>query len=159
YADFMRTRAAKEDLGTTRASFTVQEARLAEQLSVAADAFKQAPSPVNRAKFEELLHRVGVALASGDGQVAAPRSASAEATTLDQGVAVIRYVVAPDRLRILFTSRGRERQRDAPLRAVVLNRQVFEFREQLQNPRSDPHASARVLYGELIQPIEPDLRA
>lgn len=159
YVDFIRTRAARDDLGSTRAQFTTQEAAFSGQLTAAAAAFKQARSPENRAGFQTVLGRIGTQRVLDTSSAPTSRDTSVDGATLGADAALVRYVVSPDRLRIVATTRKREWQRDASVPAATLNRQIFELREDLQNRRSDPRPRASELYRELIGPIEADLRA
>jgi CHAT domain-containing protein len=159
YADFLRTRASNEDLGSTRAQLTTRESALLDQLTAAASAFKQTSSAADRAKLLALVRRIG-SDSGMEARAAGPQDEllAGEARP-DEQVALIRYVVLQDRLRILVTTATRQWQKETPLSAAALNRLVFRLREELQNRRSDPRAHARELHRALIAPIESDLQS
>ena len=68
--------------------------------------------------------------------------------------AIVNYLIRDQRLRILITGSGVQTHRDSAVAATDLNRLVFEFREALQDPRSNPVRSAQQLYALMIEPIE-----
>jgi len=75
----------------------------------------------------------------------------------DKGT-IVNYLIRDQRLRILVTGPALQTSRDSVVAARDLNRLVFEFREILQDPRSNPMPLAQKLYALMIEPIEDVLR-
>jgi len=76
---------------------------------------------------------------------------------LGPDVALVHYLMLPDRLRILVTTPKVVLDRKVEIKATELSRLVHEFRAALQDPRVDPAPISRKLYAALIEPIENDL--
>jgi CHAT domain-containing protein len=164
YVDYLRARSSMEDMGATRASFTSDERTLAAQLASASDALKRAQEPrargAARAGVADAIRRINATFATRSAAPALSAGAAASPSeSIAPGTAAIRYAVMPDRVRILATTRTRQWQSDAPLSTPELNKRVFAFRQQLQNPRSDPRAPARELYEYLFAPLVPNLES
>lgn len=82
---------------------------------------------------------------------------------LPEGTVVVHYLVLPEKVHILFTSRTAQLHREAsvggkPLTEAALNRLVAGFREVLKDPSRDPRAAGKALYDALVAPIADDLR-
>lgn len=72
--------------------------------------------------------------------------------------ALLTYLVTEDRLRIILTTPSAPPiHREAAISAKELRRQIYEFRELLQNPYSEPLVAAQKLYEVLIAPVAADL--
>jgi CHAT domain-containing protein len=78
---------------------------------------------------------------------------------LGPGVVLIHYVMSPDELHLILTTSGTQLVRHSPIGAVALNQLIEQFRGVLQNPRLEPYTLGRVLYDQLIAPLEGDLKA
>ena len=74
-------------------------------------------------------------------------------------VALIHYVVSPERLDILLTLPELRRAQALPVDAAKLNQEIQTLRAALQDPGSDPNEPAQALYGRLVAPIAADLKA
>jgi len=164
YLDYLRSRSSAEDLGATRAGFTPVERTVASELSRASDTLKHAKDSrarsAARATLADVVRRANTALATRTATPPAPpAAASSTADSIAPGTAAIRYAVMPDGVRILAATTMRQWQSDAPLSTPELNKRVFAFRQQLQNPRSDPRAQGRELYDQLFAPLVANLEA
>ncbi|MBL8268959.1 CHAT domain-containing protein [Steroidobacter sp.] len=74
-----------------------------------------------------------------------------------KSVALVHYLVMPDRLRMLITTPEVQVARDRVIAEPELNRLVFAFRSALQSRAVDPRPAAQALYRQLIAPLESDL--
>ncbi len=77
---------------------------------------------------------------------------------LGHGAVIIHYLMTDQRLSIILTTPLMQLHRESRISSKDLNRKIFNFREDLQNPNSDPMATAQELYKLLIAPIENDLK-
>jgi CHAT domain-containing protein/tetratricopeptide (TPR) repeat protein len=76
---------------------------------------------------------------------------------VDANTAVLTYLLAPDRVRLIVQMGGGLETYSLPVSPVALNRLVFDFRQTLQNPGSDPLPRALELHRVLLQPVQPRL--
>jgi CHAT domain-containing protein len=76
---------------------------------------------------------------------------------LGEGVVLVHYVVAPERLAIILTTPRVQVARESAIREDALNRAVFELRTALQDPKGDAVPAARRMHEIAMRPIERDL--
>ena len=77
---------------------------------------------------------------------------------LDQNAVLFYPLVLEDRLELLLlTSDTPPLHRTVAVDRTTLNRTIAEFRSQLEDPNTDPQATAQQLYDWLIRPIADDL--
>src|SRR5581483_10004480 len=69
---------------------------------------------------------------------------------LGPDVVAIYTLVLPERYTALLITSGARKAYSTAISEADLNRKIFEFRRQLQNPASDPIPLARELYGILF---------
>jgi CHAT domain-containing protein len=82
---------------------------------------------------------------------------SAGAGKLSEQVALVQYVLLPERLAIFVTTPQVQVARESPISTAKINQLVSKFREVLLDPKSDPLPLAQELYRVLIAPIKDDL--
>jgi CHAT domain-containing protein/Tfp pilus assembly protein PilF len=73
--------------------------------------------------------------------------------------AVLTYLMAPDRVRLIAQVGSSLETRSLAITTAALNKMVFEFRQALQDPGSDPLPLAQRLYGALVLPVQSSLSA
>jgi CHAT domain-containing protein/uncharacterized tellurite resistance protein B-like protein len=73
--------------------------------------------------------------------------------------AVLTYLMAPDRVRLIAQVGSSLQTRSVAITTAALNKMVFEFRQALQDPGSDPLPLAQRLYGALVLPVQSSLSA
>ncbi|MGJ3251923.1 MAG: CHAT domain-containing protein [Elainellaceae cyanobacterium] len=79
---------------------------------------------------------------------------------LEQEAVLLYPLILEDRLElVLLTADAPPIRRSINVSQTELNQTVLEFRQALQNPRSNPQTSAQQLYNWLIQPFENELEA
>jgi CHAT domain-containing protein len=95
-----------------------------------------------------------------DSCVAAFQARQRSVATVATGSAVIYPITLPDRLELLISFGEEQRQVTVPIAAAALRSEVQEFRELLEKRTTNEYlVSARLLYDQLIRPIEPMLDA
>jgi CHAT domain-containing protein len=72
---------------------------------------------------------------------------------LGRGVVLLQAYHVDDRLVTIVTSAGTQTAQVTPVDQRALNRQIFEFRRELRDPRSNPLPSAQSLYQLLLAPV------
>lgn len=72
---------------------------------------------------------------------------------LGRGVVLLQAYHVDDRLVTIVTSAGTQTAQVTPVDQRALNRQIFEFRRELRDPRSNPLPSAQALYQLLLAPV------
>jgi len=75
-----------------------------------------------------------------------------------RNVALIYYLVSPERLDILVTLPAVRQAHRIVVSKAELNREIEALRAALRDPRSEPAATARVLYERLFAPIAAELQ-
>ncbi len=78
---------------------------------------------------------------------------------LGPGAVMLHFVQVSGALHILLTTPDTQVSRTVPLARKVLRQRIATFREQLQDPTSDPVPMAKRLYRSLIEPVAGDLEA
>lgn len=84
-------------------------------------------------------------------------------TEIEENAAAIHFVVLPDRLSAILTTRTDRRSHTVtswqgePFRETVLNAEIDAFLQALNAPRGDPRAQGRKLHDLLIGPFAADL--
>ena len=79
---------------------------------------------------------------------------------IDQKAVMIYPLILEDRLELVLVTPFSEPARyPVPVGSAELNAAIVEFRQALDDPRSDPRAIAQQLYTWLIAPMENDLEA
>jgi CHAT domain-containing protein len=77
--------------------------------------------------------------------------------SLGGDIVVLSTVVAEKVVWVILTTPTTQVAGRTKIEAAELNRKVLGFREVLSDPRADPRALARELYGILVGPVEKDL--
>ncbi len=77
---------------------------------------------------------------------------------LPAGTVAIYTLAGDEKFHAILRTPDAQKSYEYPITAVDLNRKVFEFREALQDPMSDPRPAAEELYRILIAPIADDLQ-
>lgn len=90
---------------------------------------------------------------SGEKSLGSLRAMQDTPKRMGNNVALINYLVLPDKLRIVLTTRDDQYAFASDISSDELNSLIFEFREQLENPGSDPLETAQKLYHYLVSPI------
>jgi len=75
------------------------------------------------------------------------------------GTVAVYTVVSENRYRIVLTTPTIQIDGKTEIKAAVLNKKIFAFREALQNPQLDPRPLGKEIYDILIKPIEKELTA
>lgn len=75
-----------------------------------------------------------------------------------RNVALIYYLVSPERLDILLTLPELRITQKVAVTAAELNREIGALRQALRDPHSEPTVKAQVLYDQLVDPIAAVLR-
>jgi CHAT domain-containing protein len=71
--------------------------------------------------------------------------------------ALLQYFVTDDKVRMLLTTSGIQLARTTTINSKELNRQIFDFRRMLRNPKANTLPAAQALYRLLLSPVEKDL--
>ena len=159
-----------------RATFSADEARQADRLDAATRELRasttqshaastdrpgqpsgDAPARQDRRKYERLVGSIDTALARA-AQGAAPSSPPLQAAApVAERTAVLTYLLAPGRARVIVQVGSSLETRPLAVSTGALNKMVFEFRQALQDIRSDPVPMAQELYRLLFSPVQPGL--
>lgn len=75
------------------------------------------------------------------------------------GTVAVYTVVTENRYRVILTTPTLQIDGKTEIKAAVLNKKIFDFRNALQNPDLDPRPLGKEIYDILIKPIEKDLTA
>jgi CHAT domain-containing protein/Tfp pilus assembly protein PilF len=137
----------------------VAQAEHAEPSARAADRFSWARYRRERASYDALVRSVDDSFARakpGPSPSSPSLQANAAATARS---AVLTYLVTPDRVRLIAQVGGSLETHSLAITTAALNKTVFEFRQALQDPASDPLPLARRLYGALVLPVQSSLAA
>ena len=81
-------------------------------------------------------------------------SISSTLAVLPEGTVAVYVLAGPDALRFFFFAPGVSVGRATNIKVAELNRKVFDFRQTLTDPRSDPRPEAKEFYNLLVKPIE-----
>ena len=76
---------------------------------------------------------------------------------LGNDTVLLQYYVSDDKVRILLTTSGVQLARTTVVKSNELNRQIFEFRRSLRDPKANTLPAAQGLYQLLLSPVEQDL--
>ncbi|MGB0033997.1 MAG: tetratricopeptide repeat protein, partial [Candidatus Acidiferrales bacterium] len=76
---------------------------------------------------------------------------------LGSGVVALYTLVGEDEYRVIVVTPAVMVAREYPIKAEELRKKVFDFRQSLMNPKSDPVPKAQELYRILVGPAEKDL--
>jgi CHAT domain-containing protein/Tfp pilus assembly protein PilF len=82
----------------------------------------------------------------------------ADLRELPAGTVAIYTLAGDDKFHAILRTPDAQKAYEYPIKAVDLNRKVFEFREAVQDPRRDPRPLAAQLYEILIAPMAEDLQ-
>jgi CHAT domain-containing protein/Tfp pilus assembly protein PilF len=74
------------------------------------------------------------------------------------GAVALYTLVSDEKYHVIIVTSNVMVAREYPIKAVDLRKKVFEFRQSLANPGSDPAPQAKALYRILVGPVEGDLR-
>ncbi|MGH8581664.1 MAG: CHAT domain-containing protein [Gammaproteobacteria bacterium] len=77
---------------------------------------------------------------------------------LGAGTVALYTVVSEERYHVILFTPDLQIARQYQIAPAELNRKVLDFRQALQNPKSDPRPLAQALYRILVAPVEGDLR-
>jgi CHAT domain-containing protein/Tfp pilus assembly protein PilF len=160
------------------AGFSADEARHAERLEAARaalhasarqDKAESAPrrgKPPSagayrreRDKYDAVVRTADEALARAAQSPAPPRLSLPSSAPVDPHAAALTYLVTQDHVRLIAQVGGSLQTYSLTVSTAALNRMVFEFRQALQDPGSDPLPLAQGLYHALVLPIQPSLSA
>lgn len=75
------------------------------------------------------------------------------------GTVAVYTVVTENRYRVVLTTPTIQIDGKTEIKAAVLNKKIFDFRNILQNPKLDPRPLGKELYDILIKPVEKELNA
>ncbi|MCD9189124.1 MAG: CHAT domain-containing protein [Pyrinomonadaceae bacterium] len=75
------------------------------------------------------------------------------------GTVAVYTVVTENRCRIILTTPIVQIDGKTEIKAAVLNKKIFDFRNALQNPTLDPRPLGKEIYDILLKPIEKELNA
>lgn len=76
---------------------------------------------------------------------------------LGNDTVLLQYYVTDDKVGMLLTSSGIQLARTTVIKSKELNRQIFDFRRMLRNPKANTLPAAQELYRLLLSPVEKDL--
>jgi CHAT domain-containing protein len=76
---------------------------------------------------------------------------------LGNDTVLLQYYISDDKVRILLTTSGVQLARTSVIKNNELNRQIFEFRRSLRDPKGNTLPAAKGLYQLLLSPVEKDL--
>lgn len=76
---------------------------------------------------------------------------------LGNDTVLLQYFVTDDKVGILLTTSGVQLARTTAIKSQELNRQIFEFRRSLRDPKANTLPAAKALYQLLLSPVEQDL--
>jgi len=107
----------------------------------------------DRARFSATVLSIDRDLAATVPHAASPSSSLRAGTHIDERTALLSYLVAPDHVQLVVQTVGAHESRALAVTPAALNRMVFEFRQALQDPKSDTLPLARELYRALILPV------
>lgn len=85
--------------------------------------------------------------------VAAQRELQGLIQGLGPGAVLLQYYVTDDRVGMILTTPGVVLPFSTVVEAKALNRQIFQFRDLLRNPKSDILPAAQALYQLLLAPV------
>lgn len=152
-----------------RAKQSVQSLTRAEQSELATIEQNLAAA---EATYEAGLQRILDAADGLDGAALPEATLAAEQSVqetllgrLEENVAAIHYLVMPDRLNIILTTRKDRKSvtidtwNDEPFSEARLNEELEYFHFVISNPSFDPLPVSRQLYDLLVAPLEEDLKA
>jgi CHAT domain-containing protein/Tfp pilus assembly protein PilF len=77
---------------------------------------------------------------------------------LPAGTVAIYTLEGPDKLSTILVTPDAQKAYEYPIKASDLNRKIFEFRDQAQDPDLDPRPLGRELYNILVAGMAEDLR-
>jgi CHAT domain-containing protein/tetratricopeptide (TPR) repeat protein len=158
-----------------RAAFSADEARQADRLDAAARELasmpRSHPEPTdrpgepsgdaryrrNRLEYDRVVRSVDDVLARAARSPVPSRSPLQAGAAVDAHTAVLTYLLAPERVRLIVRVGGTVEPYPLAVTTAALNRMVFDFRQVLQNPGSDPLPAAQELYRVLFLPVQPRL--
>jgi CHAT domain-containing protein/tetratricopeptide (TPR) repeat protein len=87
------------------------------------------------------------------------RALQAKLQDWGSGTVAVYTIAGEEQYRVILTTPKVQIDGKTEIKAVDLNRKIFEFRAALQTPTVDPRPLAKELYDILIKPIERDLAA
>lgn len=111
--------------------------------------------------FLDDLHTKFANSPSSNFRIAALRDTQAMQSDLRElgpGTIALFTVVADDKYDVILVTPDAQLAREYPIKVADLNKKIFEFRELLQQPDSDPQPLAQELYNIIVAPIAEDLR-
>ena len=76
---------------------------------------------------------------------------------LGDDTVLLQYYVTEDKVGMLLTTSGVQLARTTLVNSKELNRQIFEYRRSLRDPKADTLPAAQALYRLLLSPVEKDL--
>lgn len=76
---------------------------------------------------------------------------------LPAGTVAVYTLAGEDKFHAILRTPDAQKAYEYPIKAIDLNRKVFEFREAVQDPRRDPRPIAEELYRILVAPMAKDL--
>jgi CHAT domain-containing protein len=76
---------------------------------------------------------------------------------LGNDTVLLQYFVTDDKVGMLLTTSGVQLARTTAIKSQELNRQIFEFRRSLRDPKANTLPAAKALYQLLLFPVEQDL--
>lgn len=77
---------------------------------------------------------------------------------LPPGTVAIYTLAGEDKFHVILRTPDAQKAYEYPIKAADLNRKVFDFREAVSDPKSDPRPLAQELYRILVAPMAEDLR-
>jgi CHAT domain-containing protein len=76
---------------------------------------------------------------------------------LGDDTVLLQYYVTEEKVGMLLTTSGVQLARTTLVNSKELNRQIFEYRRSLRDPKADTLPAAQALYRLLLSPVEKDL--
>ncbi|HQU82047.1 MAG TPA: CHAT domain-containing protein [Pyrinomonadaceae bacterium] len=75
------------------------------------------------------------------------------------GTVAVYTVVTENRYRVVLTTPTIQIDGKTEIKSAVLNKKIYDFRNALQDPKTDPRPLGKELYDILVKPIEKELQA
>ncbi len=152
-AEFQKLDDKKRLLAATNENFSDEEqikfTQLSNQLSVANSAFQLFVE-------KDLSKKLGTKTAKN---IEIDRNLQAKLRERGNGTVALYTVVTENRYRVILTTPNLQIDAKTEIKAVDLNKKIFDFRDALQNKKVDPRPLGKEIYDILLKPIEKELKA
>lgn len=152
-AEFQKLDEKKQRLSIANESFSAEEQtkynQLSAQLSDANAAFQLfVEKSLSKELGNETVKNIEI-----------DRNLQAKLRQRGNGTVALYTVVTENRYRIILTTPNLQIDAKTDIKAVDLNKKIFDFRDALQNKKIDPRPLGKEVYDILLKPIEKELKA